>query len=338
MNRMRETAGVAAVLTGLLLSLGVPAAAQDAVYPTYGVHNPPPVSPCVYKDCIYQRGPGEPTNPLYPPYWTSHWDMFRVFKRFAEFPPPYEKAPPEPMKAGEDYEVSRGATYYDDTWSGKTGQGAMMEHYEKRCLPIFPLPNAYSCSFISLGDVAFFVTYDDRPPTMPPVCLFSPINHPPRRDFIEHLPYAAGDSERLKNRVQGYSFWIDPNSGAPVQVGVSPDRTLKGDIMFGYAFESQARPDSADPTAAPYRHPQSFYFSGVYDATDPATPPDAPIVSQNYTDFAMIKPDPRQTWDQVSGLDVAALPKCALFDPPSLAALNVRGRRPPTWADIGRKR
>jgi hypothetical protein len=173
---------------------------------------------------------------------------------------------------------------------------------------------------------------------MPPVCLFSPINHPPRRDFIEHLPYAAGDSERLKNRVQGYSFWIDPNSGAPVQVGVGPDRTLKGDIMFGYAFESQARPDSADPTAAPYRHPQSFYFSGVYDATDPATPPDAPIVSQNYTDFAMIKPDPRQTWDQVSGLDVAALPKCALFDPPSLAALNVGGRRPPTWADIGRKR
>ncbi|MGL1446916.1 hypothetical protein ACSTIZ_00215, partial [Vibrio parahaemolyticus] len=70
------------------------------------------------------------------------------------------------------------------------------EHYEKKCLPIFPMENNYSCSFISLGPIAFFVTYDDRPKDMPKVCLFSPLNHPPARDFIKHLPYSLGDSMR----------------------------------------------------------------------------------------------------------------------------------------------
>jgi hypothetical protein len=57
---------------------------------------------------------------------------------------------------------------------------------------------------------------------MPPVCLLSPLNHPPRTDFISHLPYRPDESARLNNRVQGYSFWVDAASGKPIQVGVSP--------------------------------------------------------------------------------------------------------------------
>ncbi len=40
---------------------------------------------------------------------------------------------------------------------------------------------------------------------MPRGCLFSPRNHSPERDFIKHLPYDLGDSQRLQPPVQGYS-------------------------------------------------------------------------------------------------------------------------------------
>lgn len=305
------------------------------VYATYGVHNPDSVSPCTYPDCTYPRRPGEPTNPEYPAFWTSHWNMYRVFQHSAEYPPPYDGKPPLPLKDGVDYQTSQGVTYYDSTWN--LGQGAMMEHYEKFCLPIFPIANNFTCSFISLGDVAYFVTYDqDRPKGMPRVCLFSPENHPPRRDFISHLPYSAGDSARLGGKVQGYSFWIDAASGKPVQVGVSPDRTQDGDIMFGYGFWSTPAFDPVRKTLAPYRQPQSFYFSGY-----PLAPANAPMVSQNYTDFAMVQPDPVQTWDQVAGLDPNTLPYCQLFNPPpsdngGLQGAETPAAKAPTWNDLGR--
>lgn len=312
---------------------GGAAAPDDDVYATYGVHNSAHSEQCANGRCEYTRGPGEPTDPRYPEYWTSNWTMYRVYKNYQDNPPPYEGKPPPALVEGQDYEVSYGATYYDSTWNG--GQGAMMEHYDKRCLPIFPISNHYTCSFISLGDTAFFVTYDvDRPKGMPPVCLFSPRNHPPRRDFVKHLPYSQGDSDRLGGRVQGYSFWVDHETGKPMQTGVSPDRTQDGGILFGYAFDSQATPDRVDTSAAPYRHPQSFYFSGV-----PVPPANAPIVSQNYTDFAMVKPDASKTWDQVRGLDPKTLPKCQLFDPPSGTTFMLEsGKRVPTWGTIGRKR
>ena len=55
-------------------------AEPKAVYPTYGVHNPPRFSPCECLDCLYARGPGEPSDPLYPLYWSAKWTMYRVFK------------------------------------------------------------------------------------------------------------------------------------------------------------------------------------------------------------------------------------------------------------------
>jgi hypothetical protein len=123
---------------------------------------------------------------------------------------------------------------------------------------------------------------------------------------------------------------------------LSPDRTAKGDIFFGYAFDSASTPDRIDKQASPYRHPQSFYFSGV--PKTPGTPvPDAPMVSQNYLDFAMVKPDPAQTWNEVAGLDPATLPRCRLFDPPpeafadGVATSEGSAARsyPPTWGTLG---
>jgi hypothetical protein len=282
------------------------------VYPTYGVHNPPKYSPCECADCLYQRGPDEPSDPLYPEYWSAKWTMYRVFDRYAEFPPPYDGPPPPELKEGIDYQVSYGRSYYDSTWRGPNGEeGAMMEQYDEWSLPIFPMDNHFSSAFVSLGDTAYFITYEkDRPAGMPPICLFSDLNHPLRRDFIKHLPYSSGDSQRLGGRVQAYSFWTSPDpSKPPIQVGASPDKTADGGVLFGYAFRSAWEPDAAEATAAPYRHPHSFYFSGY-----PLSPPNAPIVSQFFTDFAMIRPDPAKTWDMVAELSGGRdIPSCNLF-------------------------
>lgn len=342
----------------LLLSASMPVTADtdsgpvSPVYSTRGVHNPAVYSNCDPADCLVARSEGEPSDPLYPVYWTASWDMYVVTKGYEKHSPPYNGAPP----AGTEYTTSKGWTYYDSTWTGGTGSGAMMEYYEKKCLPIFPIDNSFSCAFVSMGNRAFFVTYEDRPAWMPKVCLFSPLNHPPRRNFIQHLPYSKVDSNNMPDKIQGYSVWISRETGAVTQVGVSPDRTAKGDIMFGYAFYSAYTPDATDKTAAPYRHPQSFYFSGFPGLPVPPdqspTPPNipaypfAPIVSQHYTSFSMEKPDPAKTWNQVAEAMVNNPPPCQLFNPPADAkALSAtpgskkRGKQqsqpvPRTWGDI----
>lgn len=302
------------------------------VYPTYGVHNPPHYSPCASPDCIYTRGPGEPSDPHYPLYFSAKWAMYRVYNQYAEYGPPYDGKPPAPLVDGVDYQTSWGATYYDTTWRGPNGeQGAMMEYYDEWSLPIFPLDNHFSSSFVSLGDTAYFLTYEkDRPKGMPPICLFSPLNHPPRRDFIKHLPYSSGDSQKLGGRIQGYSFWTNPDrSKPPIQVGVSPDRTADGAILFGYAFYSEYTADAGELCVPPYRHPQSFYFSGF-----PGNPPNAPIVSQNYTEFAMIRPNPGETWDQVArasgGKPIPNL--CDLFGSSAADTITEKMASYPTWS------
>ncbi|GGA44053.1 hypothetical protein [Sphingomonas psychrolutea] len=303
-----------------MAALGSLASAQT--YQTYGVHNDPKASPCQSADCRYPRAPGTPADPVYPTYWSAKWTMYRVFNHYQTYGPPYRGRPPMPLRPGIDYEISYGATYYDSTWRGRSGAGAMMEHYDRRCLPIFPISNHFTCSFISLGDTAFFVTYpQDRPQGMPPVCLFSPVNHPPRRDFIAHLPYSAGDSARIGAHGQGYSFWIAADGGKVVQTGASPDRTADQAILFGYGFQADARGKQV---------PQSFYFSGY-----PLAPANAPIVSQNYTSFAAVRPDPAKTWRLVSGLDPATLPACHLFAPASGVKALAPGKTAPTWGDIG---
>lgn len=306
-----------------LPSLSAPAMAQ--VYATYGAHNPPEASPCQVENCVYPRPPGAPSDPLWPEYWQSDWTMYRVYEGYADNPPPYADQPP----AGTEYQTSYGATYYDSTWRSGSGEGAMMESYDDYCLPIFPLENAYSCKFISLGNTAYFVAGDGRPGWVPEVCLFSPMNHPPRRDFISHLPWSKGDSERLSQQAggvaaQAYSMWVSAVNGYVMQEGAAPDQTDHGGILFGYGFMADADGQM---------QPQSFYFSGY-----PLAPANAPIVSQNYTDFAATQPPP-DTWSQVAGLDPDTLPKCQLFDPPAepqtTAALGA-AQRAPTWGDIGR--
>lgn len=314
------------IISAALSGISAPATAQ--VYQTYGAHNAPGDSPCEVKGCVYPRAPGEPPDPTWPEYWQSGWTMYRVYNGYRKFPPPYPGKPPAALKEGVDYQVSYGATFYDSTWRSASGEGAMMERYDNFCLPIFPLENKYSCRFISLGDTAYFVAGEGRPSWMPRVCLFSPKNHPPRRNFISHLPYSAADSQRIGRGGQAYSFWISATTGRVMQIGASPDRTDDGGILFGYGFQ-------ADVSGKVL--PQSFYFSGYRLA-----PANAPIVSQNYVSFSAVQPPP-DTWAEVAGLDPDTLPRCQLFDPPKSQLKNNKlvgapAKQAPTWGDIGHRK
>ena len=105
--------------------------------------------------------------------------------------------------------------------------------------------------------------------------------------------------------------------------------------MFGYAFHSDWTPDATVKDAEPYRHPHSFYFSGY-----PMDPPNAPIVSQNYTEFSMIKPDPTKTWDLVAKMSKGqSIPFCNFFNKPKCSTQSSRQKEnlssaenPPNWS------
>jgi hypothetical protein len=309
-------AAIAALVAVAAADRTLPTADDPAGRHTYfsnGVHND--LGCPTASSCVYPRKPGEPQrDPKFPAFWISEWKMYRVFRKFTELPPPYA-SPPVGMSPA-DYEVSDGSSYYDATYvpPDQDGTGAMLEYYEKRCLPIFPGSNEFSCSFVSLGNKAYFLRYDDRPAGTPECCQFSLDNHPPRTDFVKHLPYNPAQSKHLGGTIQAYSILVPAGPAS---------------ILFGYAFEKQARPDIYDKTAGPYQHPQSFFFSGAT-----TVPPDAPIVSQNYINFRMQKPDPAKTWAQVTQKCPAQPEWCCLFEsdcpaslPPSSPSPRATGKR-----------
>ncbi len=305
-----------------------PEAAKRHEYQTFGVHHEALPGDC--KDprqkCAYQRASGEPSDPLWPEYWTSEWTMYRVFQNHDKHPPPYS-SPPSTLTP-EDYEVSYGATYYDSTYEAQDGKGAIMEFYDKKCLPIFPMSNDFTCAFVSLGNRAYFLRYDDRPKDTPECCMFSENNHPPRRDFITHLPYNAAESQHENGRLQAYSIRVC-GDGRVVEGGSGCDKDPKPPILFGYAFYKDAAADTADKSAAPYRHPHSFYFSG-----ETSNPPNAPIISQNYKNFRMEKPAPAQTWEQVAKKCEKVVPWCCLFSEDCPEKERIRGSH--SWDKLKR--
>ena len=117
-----------------------------------------------------------------------------------------------------------------------------------------------------------------------------------------------------------------------MQVGVAPVPPPKAmAIMFGYGFQSEATPDRIDRSAAPYRHPQSFYFSGY--PLPPPDGPDAPFVSQKL--YGLRDDQARPESDVGSGErsrseDAAGVPAFRSAEPrgrPRRSASRRRGRR-----------
>lgn len=274
-------------------------------YPSHGVH-----SPCGCEDggCDAARGPDDPPDPRYPEHWVARWTMYRVFTPQPDNPPPYAD-PPAGLEAGEDYEASSGVSYYDSRYvpADKDGTGAMLERYEDRCLPIFPRPNDYSCTFASLGNRTWMLTGDAAQPSC---CLFSSYHHAPKRDFIRHLPYSAEDSARLDGTLQAYRYTVERQGEA---------------IWFGYAFHRDQHLDAEGQ----YLRPQSFYFTGA--AT---TPPQAPIVSQNYTDFSIEAPGDEVWAPVIAACGGDEVPVCNLFDADPAHFIGQEGLLGSGWEDL----
>ncbi|AGP38733.1 hypothetical protein BE04_21790 [Sorangium cellulosum] len=290
-------------------------AGPDNVFPTNGTHNEPDASrKCMAcsdsPTCTCTRKSGEPTpDPQWPAAWVSDWNMYRAHENWQANPPPY--ADPPKTLAPSDYELSQGTSYYDSTYkpADGDGEGAMMEYYRRRCLPIFPKSNHYSCAFVSLGNKAYFFGFPEEAPQAPDLsktayfCFFSPNNHPPRPNFVEHLPYNPDDTARVPD-IQAYSLTAPVPAGPP--------------ILFGYAFEKNSRADAGG--GAPYQHPFAFYFSGYIELDEHGQPthgaPDAPYVSQNYVGFHQEKPGAfADLWAKVDQYrKEKKAPDCTLFE------------------------
>ncbi len=66
----------------------------------------------------------------------------------------------------------------------------------------------------------------------------------------------------------------------------------------------------------------------------PTDPPNAPIVSQNYTNFRMQRPDPEATWAQVARMCPAQPEWCCLFSTDCPGRKLTQSTRPPQWTDF----
>jgi hypothetical protein len=66
---------VGAICLQMLAAAGVGVAADipGDVFPTYGVHNDAHADLCAQANCLYRRAKGEPSDPVYPKYWSSRW-------------------------------------------------------------------------------------------------------------------------------------------------------------------------------------------------------------------------------------------------------------------------
>ena len=177
-------------------------------YSTNGVHSDYGCSEA-NNHCIAIRNALDPKDPEFPQYWISDWTMFTVLNEAASTanPPPYTN-PPATLNPN-DYLVSYGTSYYDNTYrpddvDDPDNFGAMMEFYNNFCLPIFGktlTDNSITCAFVSLGKKAFYLEFGQEEPSC---CQFSPNNHPPRPDFIKHLDYWPEARKNLKESVQAY--------------------------------------------------------------------------------------------------------------------------------------
>jgi len=130
------------------------------------------ITPAKYKDGSIALKRGSPT-PEWPDYFTVNWTLYHSMP---ESPvPPYSDIYQVPIP----YEVGHGVTSYN--WN--TLQ--MIEKYFDFCVPIFPNHTyLYSCDFLNTNSITYMITYSDRPPQLPPCCVFLKPWVPPPPNFV----------------------------------------------------------------------------------------------------------------------------------------------------------
>lgn len=159
-------------------------------------------------------------QPTWPTTFITDWLLYHVP---AEDPmPPYSNgAIPTPHRTG------RGRTFYD--WR----KFALLEEYYDFCVPIFVEGFNFTCHFLNIGNVSYFVTFDDRPSWAPACCIFGKPWLPPSPSTVSsELPFYKKE-EFLGRPVNWYR--TTPPTG----------------LVFGYGFY-------ADMEAQP---PAEFFFN-----------------------------------------------------------------------------
>ena len=114
---------------------------------------------------------------------------------------------------------TRGRTYYD--W----GKLSMLEEYYDFCVPIFVEGFNFTCHFLNVGNISYFITFDDRPSWTPPCCIFGKPWLPPSPSTITSaLPFYKKAEfygrevnwhrtrpDNPNELIFGYGFYTDDN-------------------------------------------------------------------------------------------------------------------------------
>ena len=188
---------------------------------------------------------------FYAPAFTM--DFIILFVNNEDDPPPYLDDTP----TNSDYEIGIGNVYYDVDIGG----GFMREHYDTKCLPIFPdepfavldsSDNLYarinfSCDFYTLNDnnTAYTVFHDDRPEGAPECCIIgNPFRAPPY-DWFQNLP--------SKWQYQPFTTsdeFVDMRNGYLIDMK---------NVSYGFWNELIESPVDGEKYSAPF----VFYFTGL---------------------------------------------------------------------------
>jgi len=102
----------------------------------------------------------DPTPPSWPDQFVMNWTLYYA-PQITNQPPYSNNGIPNPP-----YCAGRGSTFYD--WS----TSSMLEVYDDFCVPIFPNGSNWRCHFLNTQNIAYLITFEDRPPNQPPCWYF----------------------------------------------------------------------------------------------------------------------------------------------------------------------
>ena len=153
------------------------------------------------------------SSPVWPNTFITDWEMYHTL--------PEEPIPPYPDgKMLSPYTAGRGRTYYD--W----GKLSMLEEYYDFCVPIFVEGFNFTCHFLNVGNISYFITFDDRPSWTPPCCIFGKPWLPPSPSTItgalpfykkaefygREVNWYRNSPDKPDELVFGYGFYADDNT------------------------------------------------------------------------------------------------------------------------------
>eukprot|EP00117_Sycon_ciliatum_P040162 scpid93606/ scgid29556/ len=189
----------------------------------------------------------EPPKDHWPEKWISDWTLYHVLPE--DPTPPYADG-----KVPEQSRKGRGRTYYD--WS----KLAIIEEYYDFCVPIFVEGHNFTCHFLNVNNVSYFITFDDRPSWTPPCCIFGKPWLPPSPSTISNtLPFYG--KKPFHDREVNWYRNTPPAGELTFGYGFYADTGLPAEFFFngqhGWALQDFANLSLTTPPDAKWILPKS---------------------------------------------------------------------------------